>query len=294
MAEITPRRTGELVRGVFELLLDSEDGQQASDVLRRLESRVPPTPFENTTYLKHPNTRRYEKIVRFSSIGPVKAGWLVKNKGRWSLTQDGRAAYATFTDPEAFSLEARRLYRVWRKTQPNDEDEPENEGAATSASALEEAEEAAWTEIRDYLTSMPPYDFQRLVAVLLGAMGYHVQWVAPPGPDKGIDIVAHSDPLGTVNPRIKVQVKRRADKTNAAELRSFMAVLGDQDVGIYVGAGGFTTDAEQEARTQEKRRITLLDLDSLVELWIDHFDRVPLEDRLLLPLKPIHFLALPT
>jgi hypothetical protein len=24
---------------------------------------------------------------------PVKAGWLVKNKGQWSLTDDGRAAY---------------------------------------------------------------------------------------------------------------------------------------------------------------------------------------------------------
>jgi restriction system protein len=109
MAEITPRRTGELLRGVFELLLDSEDGLQASEALRQLAGLVPPTPFENTMYPKHPDTRRYERIVRFSTIGPVKAGWLVKNKGRWSLTEDGRAAYATFTDPEAFSHEAHRL-----------------------------------------------------------------------------------------------------------------------------------------------------------------------------------------
>ena len=36
-----------------------------------------------------------------------------------------------------------------------------------------------------------------------------------------------------------------------------MAVLGDQDVGIFVSTGGFTSNAEQEVRTQEKRKITL-------------------------------------
>jgi predicted Mrr-cat superfamily restriction endonuclease len=36
-------------------------------------------------------------------------------------------------------------------------------------------------------------------------------YVAPPGPDGGIDLIAHTDPLGTTGPRIKVQVKRRDD-----------------------------------------------------------------------------------
>src|SRR5581483_1369220 len=35
-----------------------------------------------------------------------------------------------------------------------------------------------------------------LVAALLRAMGYHVSWVAPPGPDRGVDIIARTDPLG--------------------------------------------------------------------------------------------------
>jgi restriction endonuclease Mrr len=88
---------------------------------------------------------------------------------------------------------------------------------------------------------MPPYDFQELVAELLKAMGYHVAWVSPPGKDAGIDIVAWVDPLGTRPPRIKVQVKRRTDKVGADGLRSFLAVIGAEDVGIYVAAGGFTT-----------------------------------------------------
>jgi restriction system protein len=292
VAEITQRRRqGELIRGVFGILLDAPEGLAAAAVLRELEKRIPPTPFEASTYPSRPNTRRYEKFVRFSTIGPVKAGWLVKERGTWTLTEDGRAALTKYPDPDQFQAEANRLYRVWRREQPAAE-EPEAEAPAATAGSLEEAEEAAWAEIREYVGTMPPYDFQELVAALLKAMGYHVAWVAPPGPDQGIDIIAHSDPLGTTGPRIKVQVKRHAEtKVNADGLRSFMAVLGQEDVGIFVSVAGFTSEAEREARTQERRRITLLDLDHLVELWIAHFDRLEYEARQLLPLRPIYFLA---
>ena len=88
---------------------------------------------------------------------------------------------------------------------------PTQDMATDAASTLEEAEETAWTQIEQYVQGMNPYDLQKLVAALLRAMGYHVSWIAPPGPDKGIDLLAHNDPLGTSTPRIKVQVKRRAD-----------------------------------------------------------------------------------
>jgi restriction system protein len=78
MAEITRRRQGELVRGVFSILKEHPEGLPAAETLRQLEALVRPTPFEDSTYPKNPNVRRYEKIVRFSTIGPVKAGWLVK------------------------------------------------------------------------------------------------------------------------------------------------------------------------------------------------------------------------
>jgi len=105
-------------------------------------------------------------------------------------------------------------------------------------------------------------------------------------------MIAYTDPLGTSNPRIKVQVKRQPEtKIAVADLRSFMAVLGDQDVGIFISAGGFTSEAEREARGQEKRRLTLIDLDRLVALWIEHSARLDDADRQRLPLKPIYFLA---
>lgn len=291
MAEITKRRSGELVRGVFQFLLDQPDGVQAKDVLSKLETVVPPTEFEQSVYPKHPSIRRYEKIVRFSTIAHVKAGWLVKDKGLWSLTDEGRTAFERLTDPEEFQQEAVRLYRQWKAEQPTDEDDADNADEGEVATTLEEAEEAAWSEIESSLSSMSPYDFQDLVAGLLRGMGYYVEWVSPPGPDGGIDIVAHTDPLGVSGPRIKVQVKRRADRTAVDGVRGFMALLGDADVGLFVSTGGFTKDAQDEARRQEKRRVMLVDLRRLFDLWVEHYDQIPETQRRLLPLRPVYYLA---
>jgi restriction system protein len=291
VAEITRRRSGELVRGVFQILLEQPDALRAKDVLRRLEELVPPTNFEASTYPNRPNVRRYEKIVRFSTITAVKAGWLTKNKGSWSLTDEGRAAFHKFADPEAFNREARRLYREWKADQPVDDTGDAEEDPGQAAATLEEAEEAAWSEIEAFLEKMSPYDFQDLVAGLLRGMGYYVDWVSPPGPDKGIDVVAHLDPLGVKGPRIKAQVKRRADKVAVDGVRGFMALLGDSDVGLFVCMGGFTRDAEDEARRQEKRRIMLVDLKRLFDLWTEHYDRIPEAQRRLLPLRPVYYLA---
>jgi restriction system protein len=261
-----------------------------------VEELVPASPFEDSMYPNAPTVRRYEKIVRFSTIGAVKAGWLVKENAIWHITDEGRHAYQQFPDPGDFFREARRLYRAWRAEQPEPEAESEADDVQSEiveqVGTLEEAVETAWEQIRDHLVRMPPYDFQNLVAALLRAMGYYVQWVAPPGPDRGIDVIAYRDPLGTAPPRIVVQVKRHAEsKTSVEGVRSFMAVLGDQDVGIYVSSAGFTSEADRETRSQERRRLTLIDLKKLVDLWIEHYDKLDDVDRQLLPLKPVHYLA---
>jgi restriction system protein len=290
MAEITRMRVGELLRGLFAILQEHPDGLPAKEALEELSRRVPPTEFENSTYPKRPDVRRYEKIVRFSTIKPVKAGWLVKDKGQWYATDEGLLAYRTYQDPTVFVREASKLYRQWKNEQPVDlVEEPEDSPGASTV--LEEAEETAWVEIEEHLAEMNPYDFQELVAGLLRGMGYHISWVSPPGPDRDIDIIAHTDPLGITGPKIKVQVKRRQDAVGADGLRAFMAVLAPTDVGLFVCTGGFTRDAEQEARVEQMRRITLIDLRRLFDLWVEHYARVPEEKRRLLPLRPVHYLA---
>jgi restriction system protein len=137
MAEITTKRVGELVRGVFQILLEEPEGLPAKEVIRRLERLVPPTEFEASTYPRRPNARRYDKIVRFATIAVVKAGWLIKNKGLWILTDEGRLAFEKFRDPEQFTREANRLYRAWKADRPASESDPMEETSRQAATTLE-------------------------------------------------------------------------------------------------------------------------------------------------------------
>jgi len=283
--------------GVMKILSSRPEGLPAKDVLLQLRNLVPPTAFELSEYPNRPGVIRYDKIVRFATIGPVKAGWLVKTKGQWSITEAGTAALAQYAnDPEGLMRQAGRLYRQWKKDQPEPLEETETsvDEAIDVVGTLEEAEEGAFAEIKSHVDDMAPYDFQDLVAALLSAMGYRVQWVAPPGPDQGVDIIASTDALGLSKPRVKVQVKHRAATASVSDLREFMALLGESDVGIFVSSGGFTRDAQIEARTHETRTLTLLDLEGFLDLWIENYANVDEDKKRLLPLKPVHYLALPT
>jgi restriction system protein len=291
MPDVTIHRTGEFLKMLFELLMAHPDGIKAKEALTALRSRVELTEYEKGEYSSGGGLR-FDKIVRFATVDCVKAGWLLKDKGVWTVTDAGIKAYSQYKSPEEFYRKAQRLYREWKKSRkvvsPEVEEEVESKSAAIT---YEEAEEQAWGEIEEYLQNMPPYDLQKLVAALLKAMGYHVSWISPPGKDGGLDILAWNDPLGTKPPRMKVQVKREKDATNVSTLRSFMALLGDNDVGVFVSTGGFTKDAEDEARTQQSRQVTLVNLQRLFELWVEHIGKLDEEAKDWLPLKPIYFLA---
>lgn len=300
---ISTARQGELLRAVFKILIEHPDGLPGRQVMDKLLLEVPFTEHELGHYPSSPGEPRGVIATRFWTVNCVKAGWLVKTKSAWTLTETGRAAYEKHHDAGDFARESQRQYERWKKEQADTETIAADEIAddlnaaevdaetATETMSLEIAEEAAWTHVHAYLSTMEPYEFQNLVAALLRAMGYHVAWISPPGPDRGIDIVAYTDPLGAQGPRIKAQVKRRKDRTTVEAVRSFLAVLGPSDVGLYISAGGFTGDAEREVRSQENRRVTLIDMEQLFELWIEHYLRIDDADKTLLPLRPVYFLG---
>jgi restriction system protein len=297
MPEITRRRCGELLRKLFNILMDSPEGLSARTALERLANAVQLTEYEAGIY--ESGSRRFEKIVRFGTVDCVKAGWLVKHKGTWTLTDAGLEAYRRWADPEDFYREAVRLYREWKKGQKGGAQETtdatpsvEADDADKSSSiTFEQAEEQAWGEIEAHVAAMDPYEVQKLVADLLKAMGYYPSWVSPPGKDGGLDIIAYPDPLGTRPPRIKVQVKRQQQRVSREGVSAFLAHVNEEDAGLFVCIGGFTRDAEDFARMQERRKITLIDLERLVDLWIEFSPKLDDLARERLPLTPIYFLT---
>lgn len=301
MPNVTYRRNGELLRKLFEILMKQADGLKAGEAINALANHIALTEYEKGEY--ESGGRRFDKIVRFITLDCSKAGWFIKQKGNWSVTDDGREAHRKYKDPENFYRQALKLYNEWRISNPPKSDtnaetkiadykklEIEEEAKEVSIT-FEQAEEKSWQEIEQFLKGMNPYEFQELVASLLRAMDYHISWISPPGKDGGIDILAYSDPLGTRPPRIKVQVKRYDSSITVDGLRSFMALLSDDDVGLFVTTSSFTRDAKDEARKQEKRKITLIDLERLFDLWIEYYSKLDDAARRRFPLRPIYFLA---
>lgn len=300
MAQITNKRLGELIQALFRILEKYPDGMKARDALAALAATVTLTEYEAGSY---ESGRRFEKIVRFATVDTVRAGWLIKDDGIWTLTKEGAKALKLYKDPLEFHKKAAHLYQQWYKhhkglqssdTQSavgTDVEGLEDESEKSASVSYEEAKEQAQEKIDAFLHSMDAYDFQRLVADLLKAIGYHVTWIAPPGKDGGVDILAYTDPLGTQGPRIKVQVKQQCKAVTEPDLKSFMANIGQHDSGIFFCTGGFTKDAEAYARSQESKRIMLVDSAKLVQLWTDNIPRLSDQAWQRLPLTPIYFLT---
>lgn len=293
MAQITAERTASFKKGVLEILNRNIEPMHVNQVIDDLEKLIPSNEYEKGAYESSGVIRR-PKIVRFATIGLVKAGWLQKNKGFWSITQEGKDALVKYPNALDLRAEERKLYRIWRDSQYESEDqEDEPEGRVSSAISIEEAESESFALVENYLGGINPYEFQNLVKALLEGMGYRVSWVAPPGKDGGIDLIAFQDHLGAIGPRIKVQVKRQQSTVGVESIRSFLGVLSDHDdIGLFISLGGFSVDAEKEARTHSSKRLTLLDSQKLFDLWIEHYENLPQESRLLLPIRPVYYLAL--
>jgi hypothetical protein len=58
MAEITSQRSGQLLRVIFELLIDKPDGLQTKDILSEIPKTIQLTEFESGYYPYTPNSQR--------------------------------------------------------------------------------------------------------------------------------------------------------------------------------------------------------------------------------------------
>jgi restriction system protein len=303
LPSITQERTGEFVKTAFQVLAENDGHLPSSDVIRLAAPRLGLNEHELENLPS--GVPRWENALRWYTVDSVKAGWLIKRNGIWYLTDEGRKALNL--DPLTFHKTAGQKYKdalAARRTSASppvqekagevrDVDTAEDAIKRATATAVENAESMARSEIEDYIDSLGPYEFQDLVAALLRGMGYFTPFIAPQGKDGGLDILAYRDPLGSVAPRLKVQVKHREQKVAVGEVRELLSLLTKEgDAGLIVSSGGFTSEAAFEIR-RASRHIEKIDLSDLIQMWDDHYDQMEEEDRRLMPLKRVAFLAPP-
>ena len=264
-------------------------------LMQEIEKSVELSEWEKEI-LENTGNIRWQSNMHFTSVDYVRAGFLIKKKGTWTITPEGEDALKL--GPEKLRDLAWQRYNAWyRSKEPTSEVKPvehpeeDNDPAKETMIELETLEERAANGIREYLKSKNPYEFQDLVASLLKAMGYYIQSVAPRGKDGGIDIVAYTDPLGAKTPRIKVQVKHKPDTaTGAADVRALLGILKAGDIALFVTSGTYSTEAKHAASSGDKF-IRLIDGDEFIEMWQEYYDKMSDEDKNMLPLKRIAFLG---
>ena len=274
-----------VIFAAFEILKENGGELNGREVINQVEQRVDLDEWAKTKYEKS-GYIRWQSILHFYSIDCVKAGFLIKKKGTWYLTREGEEAMKLGAD--GLLTAAQKAYRKWRKEKELEEDvdgSPDKEQEAT----IDEMEQVAIEGLKSFIKSKNPYEFQDLAAALLRGMGYYTPFVAPSGKDGGVDIIAYRDPLGTVSPRIKVQIKHREQPASVHEIRQLMGLLQkDGDVGIFISSGGFTSDSKTTARSSHVH-VELIDLSRFIELWQEFYHKLSDEDKALMPLIPIYF-----
>lgn len=292
----TSDRGVELLKFALGALRSKPEGLRPQDIYREIIAQVPLDSFD-TTLMSGSGLPRWRALLHFQSVAATKAGLLLKSNGQWTITDEGQRAANLPTDELKQLLRSR--YREWRwgtsrKVLPASEPSApvEDSPPAQTASVLfEDAKEKARAEIDAHLDTLDPYEFQSMVAALLEAMGYTSRFISPPGADGGTDILAYIDPLGARTPHIRVQVKHRDQAATREEVAALRGIIrGDREIGLFVSSGGFTRDAKREAGAGSVH-IDLVDLDRFLELWLQHYSKIPESVRAKLRLEPVYFLA---
>jgi len=76
------------------------------------------------------------------------------------------------------------------------------------------------------------------------------------------------------------------------QVRQLMGLLRKEgDVGIFVSTGGFSPDARTAARSTHIH-VELIDLPRFIGLWQEFYEKMSNEDKSLVPLRPVCFLAI--
>lgn len=123
------------------------------------------------------------------------------------------------------------------------------------------------------------------VAHVLGTMGYQTR-VAAPGPDGGVDIIAHRDELGFVPPIIKLQVKSTEGSVGDPVVSQLIGKLEQGECGMLVTLGTFTNQARSTARNRSNLR--LIDAEEFVNLVLQHYEQFDSKYKGMIPLKRVY------
>lgn len=138
--------------------------------------------------------------------------------------------------------------------------------------------------IKDTIAKLDPWEMQKLVAVLLAAMGFHTEEKGK-GPDGGVDVLAYNDIFGMEVPLIKAQVKHWKKKVSSREVQQLTGAHPLEARSLFISTCGFTPNALHVA---SQASVRVVDLDELVRLVVEWYEEMPVDVKELIPLRKMY------
>jgi restriction system protein len=230
----------------------------------------------------------------FFHYRPVK--WLRQDEPKSSFKQDllySMGAFMTICRIARNDAEKRVREVVERGPQSGAVSTPPPEAQVQAEDQPIDLAEFARQEIAQQLIRRyKGHDLAALVGAILRAQGYSVL-VTPPGPDRGVDILAAPGPLGFGEPKLCVQVKcseGQCDSDTLMKLIGSMSHVGASH-GLLVSWGGFKSSIRGEMERARFFSVRLWGQDELIEEMLSVYDMLDADIRTELPLKRIWTIA---
>ena len=168
------------------------------------------------------------------------------------------------------------------KAPKNEVEDDETATDEVSRQAVETTNDFIIRQIKNRLDS---YEFEHFVAHILECMGYTARVTSKSG-DGGVDVIAHLDELGFQPPIIKVQCKQITGQSSEPDVSQLLGTLGEGEFALFVNLGSYSKQARNLERNRAKLR--LIDGEQLVELILEHYQKLSPRYRTLIPLRQIY------
>ena len=135
-----------------------------------------------------------------------------------------------------------------------------------SIGGIAENEIVNWREqITSILQNLDPFAFERLAQRLLRECGFSDVQVTKRSGDGGIDGTGKLRIQGIFSFNVAFQCKRYKGQVGASAIRDFRGSLGTNiEKGVLITTGAFTKAAKEEASSEGKRLIDLMDGEELI------------------------------
>lgn len=277
------------------LLRDAGCAVKVAELLEALEKQLTLDDWAREV-IESNGLPRWRMYAHFFSVDAVKAGFLTKAQGRWSLTAAG--AQALQLGERGYFVKAQQGYKTWKAAQLADAGAAQlllDPASAVDAEAevtppevrldalKREVDSALAAEILERIKANSWQFFERLVVDLLLAMGYGgaggAGFAFQRAGDEGVDGFISQDKLGLEV--VYVQAKRwKEQAVGRPDIQQFVGALAGRQAqrGVFITTSRFST----EARTYVKAlnvRVVLVDGEHLAQLMIEHGVGVSLRQR---------------